>query len=134
MAAILPYQIQPPKLRPETGLLHKRTSPDMPPAGVAPRGEWEPSVLSGRFATRFPDCIRATCVRLTLNDSRGTAMSAAHPVECSSVPFAPVNQDRMKRYEKLADQVAELIRSGVLAPGEKVPSVRHASRTYGVSP
>ncbi|HLA32533.1 MAG TPA: PLP-dependent aminotransferase family protein, partial [Pseudomonas sp.] len=40
----------------------------------------------------------------------------------------------MKRYEKLADQIAELIRSGVLAPGEKVPSVRHASRTYGVSP
>ncbi|MEK1905200.1 MAG: GntR family transcriptional regulator MpaR [Pseudomonas sp.] len=40
----------------------------------------------------------------------------------------------MKRYEKFADQIAELIRSGVLAPGEKVPSVRHASRTYGVSP
>lgn len=42
--------------------------------------------------------------------------------------------DTMKRYEKFADQIAELIRSGVLAPGEKVPSVRHASRTYGVSP
>ncbi|MBD9481788.1 PLP-dependent aminotransferase family protein [Pseudomonas sp. PDM14] len=40
----------------------------------------------------------------------------------------------MKRYEKFADQIADLIRSGVLAPGEKVPSVRHASRTYGVSP
>lgn len=40
----------------------------------------------------------------------------------------------MKRYEKLADDVAELIRTGVIAPGEKVPSVRHASRTYGVSP
>lgn len=40
----------------------------------------------------------------------------------------------MKRYEKFAEQIAELIRSGVLAPGEKVPSVRHASRTYGVSP
>ncbi len=40
----------------------------------------------------------------------------------------------MKRYEKLADEIAELIRTGVLAPGEKVPSVRHASRTYGVSP
>lgn len=40
----------------------------------------------------------------------------------------------MKRYEKFADEIAELIRSGVLAPGEKVPSVRHASRTYGVSP
>jgi DNA-binding transcriptional MocR family regulator len=40
----------------------------------------------------------------------------------------------MKRYEKFADEIAELIRSGVLGPGEKVPSVRHASRTYGVSP
>ncbi|WP_263144382.1 GntR family transcriptional regulator MpaR [Pseudomonas sp. RIT-PI-AD] len=40
----------------------------------------------------------------------------------------------MKRYERFAEQIAELIRSGVLAPGEKVPSVRHASRTYGVSP
>ncbi|WP_394237070.1 GntR family transcriptional regulator MpaR [Pseudomonas anguilliseptica] len=40
----------------------------------------------------------------------------------------------MKRYEKFADQIAELIRTGMLAPGEKVPSVRHASRTYGVSP
>ena len=61
-------------------------------------------------------------------------MSALLPVKCSSVPFAPVNQDRMKRYEKFADEIAELIRSGVLGPGEKVPSVRHASRTYGVSP
>ncbi|MEX6503801.1 GntR family transcriptional regulator MpaR [Pseudomonas zhanjiangensis] len=40
----------------------------------------------------------------------------------------------MKRYEKFADEIAELVRTGVLAPGEKVPSVRHASRTYGVSP
>lgn len=40
----------------------------------------------------------------------------------------------MKRYEKFADEIAGLIRTGVLAPGEKVPSVRHASRTYGVSP
>lgn len=39
----------------------------------------------------------------------------------------------MKRYEKLADEIAALIRSGLLAPSEKVPSVRHASRTYGVS-
>ncbi|MGK9065151.1 GntR family transcriptional regulator MpaR [Stutzerimonas chloritidismutans] len=40
----------------------------------------------------------------------------------------------MKRYERFADEIAELIRSGVLAPGERVPSVRHASRTHGVSP
>lgn len=61
-------------------------------------------------------------------------MSAAHPVKCSPTPSAAVNQDRMKRYEKFADEIAELIRTGVLGPGEKVPSVRHASRTYGVSP
>ena len=42
-------------------------------------------------------------------------------------------RDKMKRYEKFADEIAGLIRSGVLAPGQKVPSVRHASRTYGVS-
>lgn len=40
----------------------------------------------------------------------------------------------MKLYEKLADEIAELIRSGVLAPNEKVPSVRNASRTYNLSP
>ena len=40
----------------------------------------------------------------------------------------------MKRYERFADEIAELIRTGVLAAGEKLPSVRHASRTYGVSP
>ena len=40
----------------------------------------------------------------------------------------------MKRYERLADDIAELIRQGILAPGEKIPSVRHASSTYGVSP
>lgn len=61
-------------------------------------------------------------------------MTTAHPVKCSPIPFAAVNQDRMKRYEKFADEIAELIRTGVLGPGEKVPSVRHASRTYGVSP
>ncbi len=47
---------------------------------------------------------------------------------------APASPDKMKRYEKFADEIAELIRTGVLSPGEKVPSVRHASRTYGVSP
>lgn len=61
-------------------------------------------------------------------------MSAAHTVKCPAIPFASVSPDRMKRYEKFADDIAELIRTGVLGPGEKVPSVRHASRTYGVSP
>jgi DNA-binding transcriptional MocR family regulator len=42
--------------------------------------------------------------------------------------------DVMKRYEKFTEQIAELIRTGVLVPGERLPSVRHACRTYGVSP
>lgn len=43
-------------------------------------------------------------------------------------------RDVMKRYEKYADTIAELIRTGVLAPGERVPSVRYASQTHGISP
>jgi len=35
----------------------------------------------------------------------------------------PVGAEKMKRYEKFAEEVAELIRTGVLAPGQKVPSV-----------
>lgn len=54
------------------------------------------------------------------------------PVDCGA-PAATVT-DKMKRYEQFADQIAELIRSGVLAPGERVPSVRQARHTYGVSP
>lgn len=54
------------------------------------------------------------------------------PVDCGAT--ATTVTDKMKRYEQFADQIAGLIRSGVLAPGERVPSVRHASRTYGVSP
>ena len=40
----------------------------------------------------------------------------------------------VKRYETLAETVAQMIRSGVLAPGDKAPSVRQASAQYGVSP
>ncbi|WP_213880147.1 GntR family transcriptional regulator MpaR [Pseudomonas sp. dw_358] len=40
----------------------------------------------------------------------------------------------MKRYEKFADAIAELIRTGVLMADARVPSVRHASQHYGVSP
>ena len=54
------------------------------------------------------------------------------PVDCG--PTTATVTDKMKRYEQFADQIAELIRRGMLAPGERVPSVRHASRTYGVSP
>ncbi len=40
----------------------------------------------------------------------------------------------MKRYEQFADDIAELIRSGVLGPGQRLPSVRYASQTHRVSP
>lgn len=40
----------------------------------------------------------------------------------------------MKRYEKFADEIAEMIRAGVLAADARVPSVRYASQTYGISP
>lgn len=40
----------------------------------------------------------------------------------------------MKRYERHADALAQLIHSGALAPGDRMPSVREASRTRGISP
>ena len=40
----------------------------------------------------------------------------------------------MKRYERFAEDIAELIRTGVLGPGQRLPSVRYASQTHGVSP
>jgi DNA-binding transcriptional MocR family regulator len=40
----------------------------------------------------------------------------------------------MKRYEALAHEIAESIAQGRLRPGERVPSVREASRSRGVSP
>jgi len=40
----------------------------------------------------------------------------------------------MKRYEALAHEIAESIAHGRLRPGERVPSVREASRSRGVSP
>lgn len=39
----------------------------------------------------------------------------------------------MKLYEQFADDIAELIRQRTLKPGEKIPSVRSASRTYEIS-
>lgn len=59
-------------------------------------------------------------------------MRSKLPVKCCDESSA--YRDKMKRYEKFADEIAELIRNGVLTAGERVPSVRHASRTYGVSP
>ncbi|MDB5842311.1 MAG: PLP-dependent aminotransferase family protein [Herminiimonas sp.] len=40
----------------------------------------------------------------------------------------------MKRYETLAEELAQSIRSGVMKPGDRLPSVRQASRSRGVSP
>lgn len=61
-------------------------------------------------------------------------MNRSNPPHAPAAETAAVNPDKMKLYEKFADEIAELIRTGVLAPGQKVPSVRHASSTYGVSP
>lgn len=40
----------------------------------------------------------------------------------------------MKRYEALAEEIAQSIRSGVLKFGDRLPSVRQASNSRGVSP
>lgn len=40
----------------------------------------------------------------------------------------------MKRYERYAEEIAELIRSGTLRPGERLPSVRQASASRRISP
>lgn len=40
----------------------------------------------------------------------------------------------MKRYEALADSIAASIRADVLRPGDRLPSVRHASESRKVSP
>ncbi|MBB5418318.1 aminotransferase-like domain-containing protein [Paraburkholderia atlantica] len=39
----------------------------------------------------------------------------------------------MKLYEKLADEIAEAVRHGVFAAGERIASVRQASQQHGVS-
>src|SRR5471032_2192630 len=40
----------------------------------------------------------------------------------------------MKRYERLASQISDLIRRGDLPPGTRIPTVRAACDAYGVSP
>lgn len=40
----------------------------------------------------------------------------------------------MKRYQQLAEEIAQAIRDGVLRPGERLPSVRQTSRGRSVSP
>ena len=39
----------------------------------------------------------------------------------------------MKLYEKLAMEIANMIESGVLKSDERIPSVRHISKTYKAS-
>jgi len=41
---------------------------------------------------------------------------------------------KLKRYERLADQLSELIKRGDLPPGARIPSVRAACKAWGVSP
>ena len=40
----------------------------------------------------------------------------------------------MKLYEKFASELIELIRNGTLKGSEKLPSIRQASKRYGISP
>ncbi|MGV3740918.1 MAG: GntR family transcriptional regulator, partial [Burkholderiaceae bacterium] len=40
----------------------------------------------------------------------------------------------MKRYEALAEEMAESIRTGVMKAGDRLPSVRKASTSRNVSP
>lgn len=40
----------------------------------------------------------------------------------------------MNRYETLAEEIAQSIRTGVVKLGDRLPSVRHTSRSRGVSP
>ncbi|HEX7643597.1 MAG TPA: PLP-dependent aminotransferase family protein [Burkholderiaceae bacterium] len=40
----------------------------------------------------------------------------------------------MKRYEALAEEIAQSVRTGVMKLGDQLPSVRQASRSRGVSP
>jgi DNA-binding transcriptional MocR family regulator len=40
----------------------------------------------------------------------------------------------MKRYEALAEEIAQSIRTGVMKPGDRLPSVRQSSASRGVSP
>ncbi|OXH84194.1 hypothetical protein CA830_32405, partial [Burkholderia multivorans] len=39
----------------------------------------------------------------------------------------------MKRYEQLADDLHAQIERGVYRPGDRIPSVRHASRQHRLS-
>lgn len=61
-------------------------------------------------------------------------MPGASPMGYAGPPLQAPIADPMKRYEQFADKIATLIREGVLAPGERIPSVRQASQRYGISP
>ena len=61
-------------------------------------------------------------------------MPANNGGEPTAVPFHAPTVYPMKRYEQFADEIATLISEGVLGPGERIPSVRQASRHHGISP
>ena len=44
------------------------------------------------------------------------------------------NPDTLPRYQQLADDLGEALRSGVLRPGDRLPSVRQTCRERGLSP
>lgn len=53
---------------------------------------------------------------------------------CESAGIARPIFEIMKRYEAFAEEIAQSIRSGVMKPGDRLPSVRQASTSRGVSP
>ena len=44
-----------------------------------------------------------------------------------------VNQERQHRYEQVVSRVADMIKRGVLRPGERIPSVRRMSDQMSVA-
>ena len=47
------------------------------------------------------------------------------------MPFQPIDSQRL--YQKVADQIGELIRSGEFKPGHRLPPERDLSKQLGVS-
>ena len=55
-------------------------------------------------------------------------------LEVNGAGPAGKSKGNMKRYEALAEEIAQSIRTGVLKPGDRLPSVREASARRRVSP
>lgn len=45
-----------------------------------------------------------------------------------------MGEDHSTRYQRLADDIADAVRAGLLRPGDRLPSVRETCRSRGISP